>query len=173
MRCVQRHRPLQLFEEQVRRVTFGSPFIHVWPARRGENSSKTGFPLREVSCPSRTACYSTSSLSVQWWTTQVRSGGRLLATTSRSCKCGNRSFFSHCDWRTLYVSKRQIHEDFGDSNFRRPHRGTDWELRADAGNTSVRPLESRCASQVLTDVTRATEEGWCTINQSRLLWKGG
>jgi hypothetical protein len=48
----------------------------------------------EAVCPSETVCCSTSSSSILWWITHVRSGGPLPAATSGSCKCYNPSVFA-------------------------------------------------------------------------------
>jgi hypothetical protein len=51
-------------------------------------------PKGRAVCPLRTACYSTSSSSVVWWTTHARSGGALPTPTSLSCRCCNPSVFA-------------------------------------------------------------------------------
>jgi hypothetical protein len=79
-------------------------------------------------CPSDTVCCSTSSSSVLWWITHVRSGSPLPAATSGSCKCYNSSVFA---LRLTYIGTLvtgKFTRIWG-SILRRLHQSTDWEFR--------------------------------------------
>jgi hypothetical protein len=73
-----------------------------WFLHQVEEAISQGYPipvgppsLAGVACLSMTVCSSTSSPSVLWWTTHVRCGGPLPATTFRKLNFYNPS--SHCD----------------------------------------------------------------------------
>jgi hypothetical protein len=75
----------------------------------------------EAICMSGTACCSTSSSSVLWWITHVRSGGPLPAATYGSCRYYNPSVFA---LRLTHLGTLAT-RGFGDSIFRRSHDSTD------------------------------------------------
>jgi hypothetical protein len=126
----------------------------------------------EAACPSETAFCTTSSSSVLWWITHVRSGGPLPAATSGSCKCYKTIVFALVLW---YVSNRQIHEDLGISFFADHIRALtdsfDSKL-ADAGNPLVRKLGRHlCRPRADWRRPRITEADWCSAGQPRLSLK--
>jgi hypothetical protein len=82
----------------------------------------------EMACPSETVCCSTSSSSVLWWITHVRSGGPLPTATSGSCKCYNPSVFAlRLTHHGTLVTGRFTR--IWDSILRQPHQSTDWEFQ--------------------------------------------
>jgi hypothetical protein len=177
-RCVQRPRPLHLFGEVIQsvettrylgitrdtRLTWSAHVNRV--GRKGIlGPSLTG----GVVCPSETACCSTSSSSVPWWTTHVPSGGRLPTLTLINYNYCNPSVF---ELRLTHPgSNRQIHEDFGlpffADHIRALTESFDSKL-ADAGNPLVRQLGRHfCQPRAGWSHPRLTEEGWRSAGQSR------
>jgi hypothetical protein len=138
-RRVRKPRPVQFLGKRIEWVETANclavTLVHRWLGRHGSTRwerrqledwaclapSLTG----EAVCPSEGMCCSTSSSSVLWWITHVRSGGSLPAAMSKAASL-TIQVSSHCDERTLVRWEEANSRGFGDSTIDRPHQSTHW-----------------------------------------------
>jgi hypothetical protein len=128
---IHKPRPVHFLEKSVQRVE--DFLILGWTLIPGRHRSGrwersqlkhraflSSFLTWEAVCPSESPRHSTSSSSVLWWTTPLRSATPLPAATSGSCKCYNPSVFA-LRLRQLGTSVTGKSQTFEDFIFRRPH----------------------------------------------------